>query len=147
LTTPQGELDQAIRDPQWDAGSDQSDGGGELETGSQGTSKTSRSPFAGFAGPLGERCKDLGSAGAAVAAMDLETFSQAGLIVRVRSKVLGTTVLFVSNNVPEAALAETIFPVYRASELRKLATLKPAPRSLQTIHDAKTIFEGVITDG
>ena len=78
--------------------------------------------------------------------MDLETFSRAGLILQVRSEVLGCSVLFVSDDVPEAALAGYGLPVYRVEELRKLALLKPAPHSLRGLHDAKTIFEGTITD-
>ena len=82
----------------------------------------------------------------AAAAMSLATFARAGLILHVDSEVLGTTVLFVSDNVPESAITDRGLTVYRASELRKLAILKPSPRSLRTIHDAKTIFDGVITD-
>ncbi|MDY7091578.1 MAG: hypothetical protein SX243_01255 [Acidobacteriota bacterium] len=66
--------------------------------------------------------------------------------MRVRSSILGQDVLFVSDNVPEAAIAHRGLTVYRARELRKLAILGPSPRSLKTIHDAKTIFDGVITD-
>lgn len=81
-----------------------------------------------------------------IALMGLEEFAQAGLVVRVRSSILGQDVLFVSDNVPEAAIAHRGLTVYRARELRKLAILGPSPRSLKTIHDAKTIFDGVITD-
>jgi len=78
--------------------------------------------------------------------MTLEAFAEAGLILQVRSEVLGSSVLFVSDDVPEAALAGSDLPVYRAAELRKLALLSPAPHSLRGLHDAKTIFEGTITD-
>ena len=81
-----------------------------------------------------------------IAAMSLAEFAQAGLIIRVRSDVLGRDVLFVSDDVPENALSGAALPIYRASELRKLATLQPEPRSLRCIHEAKIIFDGVITD-
>ena len=79
-------------------------------------------------------------------AMSLDLFAQAGLIVRVRSEVLGCQILFVSDNVPEAALTDADLPVYRAAELRKLALLHPEPHHLRGLHDAKTIFDGTITD-
>lgn len=84
--------------------------------------------------------------GPEIAAMRLSDFARAGLIARVRSNVLGSEVLFVSDNVPETALEGTDLPVYRAAELRKLAILRPPPRTLQVVHDVKTIFNGVITD-
>lgn len=81
-----------------------------------------------------------------VAAMTLDDFAAAGLIVRVWSKLLGSEVLFVSDDVPDDALAGTDLPVYRTNELRKLAILRPPPRNLHRIHDVKTIFSGAIAD-
>ena len=81
-----------------------------------------------------------------VVQMSLDEFSRAGLILRVHSAALGAVVLFVSDNVPDADLHGSRFTVYRASELRKLAQFRPGPRSLQTLHDVKTIFQGALTD-
>ncbi len=93
----------------------------------------------------GGHCGEPSKAGR-VAEMTLEAFAEAGLILKVRSEVLGCSVLFVSDDVPEAAIAGYDIPIYRAAELRKLALLNPAPHSLRGLHDAKTIFEGTITD-
>ncbi len=81
-----------------------------------------------------------------VAAMSLDEFAQAGLILRVRSAALDSQVLFVSDNVAESALADEELVVYRASELRKLAVLHPEPHTLRCLHEVKSIFNGVITD-
>ena len=81
-----------------------------------------------------------------LAAMTLDAFASAGLIVEVHSDVLGRNVLFVSDNVHESALAGIDLPVYRASELRKLAILQPTPRALRCIHGVKAVFGGAISD-
>lgn len=81
-----------------------------------------------------------------IAEMTLEEFSKAGLIVHVRSARLGCKVLFVSDNLSEAALSDVGLPIYRAGELRKLAVLRPQPHSLKTIHEVKTIFKGTIEE-
>ena len=81
-----------------------------------------------------------------VAAMTLDTFAKAGLVVEIRSDVLGRNVLFVSDDVHERALADLDLPVYRASELRKLAILPPTPRALRCIHGVKAVFGGAITE-
>ena len=81
-----------------------------------------------------------------VAAMGLDDFAQAGLIVQVRSEVLGTDVLFVSDNVPESKLEGRPEVVYRASELKKLARFPLDPRGLRTVHMVKEIYGGTIED-
>lgn len=83
---------------------------------------------------------------ARIAAMTLDDFAEAGLVVRIRSRILGALVLFVSDDVPDTALAALESPIYRVAELRKLAILRSGPRALRCIHDVKTIFDGVITD-
>ncbi|MDA8021138.1 MAG: hypothetical protein MPN21_27185 [Thermoanaerobaculia bacterium] len=81
-----------------------------------------------------------------VAAMSLDDFAQAGLILRVRSAALDSQVLFVSDNVAKSALADEELVVYRASELHKPAVLHPEPHTLRCLHEVKSIFNGVITD-
>ena len=78
--------------------------------------------------------------------MSLDQFAQAGLIVKVYSEVLGQDVLFVSDNVSDAALANRTLPIYRADELRKLALFNPSPIALRTVHISKTVFQGRIAD-
>ena len=84
--------------------------------------------------------------GSEIATMSLREFALAGIVAQVHSNVLGCEVLFVSDNVPEAALEGTDLPIYRAAELHNLAILRPPPHTLQVVHDVKTIFDGVITD-
>ena len=79
-----------------------------------------------------------------VASMPLEEFARSGLVVRVFSEVLGSEVLFVADNVPARSLAGEPAPVYRVSELAKLALLRPGPAPLQQIHEVKTVFGGTI---
>ena len=81
-----------------------------------------------------------------VTEMSLDQFAQAGLIVRVFSEVLAQEVLFVSDNVSDAALANRTLPIYRAAELRKLAIFNPSPAALRTVHTSKTVFQGRIAD-
>jgi len=134
------------------------------ETANQQACKTSRSPFAGFAGALVGR-PELSTAladrqepgcvpkkrasydleRAEIESMDLATFATASLVVRMQSRILGCSVLLVSDDVPHLALGGDS-PTFRAAELRKLAILRPPPHDLQVIHDVKTIFDGVITD-
>lgn len=135
------------------------------ETSDQGTCKTSKTPFAGFAGslpgdpsenPAALENREEGSMPTCktskipnhedVAGMDLDTFARAGLIVQVSSRVLGCEVLLASDNVPDAELEGTDIPIYRTDELRKLVLHRPRPRDLRRIHDVKTIFNGAITD-
>lgn len=79
-----------------------------------------------------------------VAAMRLDEFAQAGLVVRVWSEVLGCRVLFVSDNVRDTDLAGEAEPIYRAEELRKLAVLRPSPEQLRRVHEWKAAFQGTI---
>ena len=78
--------------------------------------------------------------------MKLDDFSHAGLIVQVRSEVLDTEVLFVSDNVPESQLEGRQEVVYRAYELKKLARMPPDPAGLRTVHMVKEIYGGTIRD-
>lgn len=82
----------------------------------------------------------------AVAAMKLDDFAQAGLIVLVRSEVLSTDVLFVSDNVPESKLEGRPEVVYRTHELKKLARVPPDPADLRNVHMVKEILGGTIED-
>lgn len=81
-----------------------------------------------------------------VADMSFDQLAQAGLIVTVSSEVLGQDVLFVSDNVSEAALANRTLPIYRADELRRLALFNPSPIALRAVHISKTVFQGRIAD-
>ncbi len=74
--------------------------------------------------------------------LPLADFATAGLVVEVRSKVLGELVLFASDN----ALLDPgeRRPVYRAAELRELVGLKPA--ELRTVHRVKRTFRGTVAD-
>lgn len=83
---------------------------------------------------------------ARVAAMKLDDFAQAGLIVQVFSDRLGTRALFVSDNVPESKLEGRPEVIYRASELKKLAKIPPDPEHLRDVHMVKEIFGGAIRD-
>ena len=80
-----------------------------------------------------------------VETMTLTAFAQAGLVLIVHSEVLGSEVLFVSDNVSEDGLDEYDMPIYRAEELKKLAWLRPGPRELRQLHMVKDIFQGSIT--
>jgi hypothetical protein len=80
---------------------------------------------------------------AEVCAMRLEEFAPAGLVVEVRSKVLGEAVVLASANA-QVDPGE-LRTVYRARELRALAGLG-APAELRRIHMVKKTFRGTITD-
>ena len=80
----------------------------------------------------------------AIAALSLDELAQAGLVIRIHSTVLGTDVLFVSDNVPDEVIQAQDLPVYRAHELEKLASLRPAPHDLRRIHEVKEVFKGTI---
>ena len=147
---------------QWSVAEEALGRNADPEMAKQRTCKTCKSPFEGFAGGQGGHSgefttgSELDSAPsvrssvdldhAQVESMDLATFAEAGLIVFVRSGVLDREVIFVSDDVPDAALAGNSRPAFRASELRKLAILRPAPSTLQVIHEVKAIFNGVIVD-
>ena len=74
--------------------------------------------------------------------MTLEDFSHAGLVVRVRSRLLEEEVLFVSDNVKDLE-AEDELVVYRAGELRRLVLLPV--ECLRTVHRVKKLFSGTVT--
>ncbi len=101
-------------------------------------------------GLLGDRVADsiggvdAGSVSAAeVCAMRLSEFATAGLVVEVRSVVLGEVVVFASDN---AALDPgERRTVYRAAELRALADLASLdPDGLRRINAVKRTFKGSI---
>ena len=81
-----------------------------------------------------------------LAAMPLETFATAGLVVEVDSAVVGKC-LFVSDNVPTSSLKRQKWVgrvVYRAKELDMIAEARmPAPELLRA-HQVKAEFEGWI---
>ncbi|NJL27148.1 MAG: hypothetical protein HC897_04300 [Thermoanaerobaculia bacterium] len=83
---------------------------------------------------------------ARIATMSLDEFALAGLKVQIHSRVLGREVLFVSDNVADGDIDSNGLTVYRADELRKLAVLKPKPRSLRTLHEVKSVFSGTIEE-
>ena len=74
-----------------------------------------------------------------VVEMTLETFSTAGLVVRVSSRLLGEDVLFVSDNA-EGVDEEGGLVVYRAEELLRLVQLPQ--ECIQTVHRVKKAFRG-----
>jgi hypothetical protein len=80
---------------------------------------------------------------AEVCAMRLEDFARAGLVVEVRSEVLGEVVIFASDNA--RVDPGELRAVYRAHELQVLLALRDA-HELRSVHAAKKIFRGVITD-
>jgi hypothetical protein len=80
---------------------------------------------------------------AEVRALPLEDFALAGLVVEVRSDVLGETVIFASDDA--RVDPGELWPVYRARELRVLLGLTD-PRELRRIHEVKRTFRGTITD-
>lgn len=79
----------------------------------------------------------------AVEALGLHEFARAGLIVWVWSKVLQQDVIFASDNVPRSKLNGTT-PVYRARELRLLASNSPTPGMIRKAHAVKATFFGAI---
>ena len=93
-------------------------------------------------------------------ALDLERFSQAGLVMTVWSSVLGERVIFASDNAelehaelehaelektalgkPEPGTGEGAV-VYRAAELRRIWELRGD--DLRKIHEVKRVFGGLI---
>lgn len=71
--------------------------------------------------------------------MTLETFSTAGLVVRVTSRLLGEDVLLVSDNA-EGVDEEGALVVYRAEELLRLVRLPQ--ECVRTVHRVKKTFRG-----
>lgn len=77
---------------------------------------------------------------AEVCAMRLSEFADAGLVVEVRSEVLGEVVVFAADNaLLDPGERRT---VYRASELQPLLTLGPG--DLRAVHRVKRTFRGTI---
>ena len=72
------------------------------------------------------------SAASRVAGMSMSDFATAGLVVRVRSAVLGEEVIFASDNAELAT--DPGLPVYRANELSRLLAAK---EDLRLLHSAK----------
>ncbi len=113
----------------------------EPVTPSQAASKTCKSTSAGFAGREGAHLAEQ------IAAMPIDEFATAGLIVTVRSEALDCRVLFVSDNVPDEAIETNGLPVYRVAELRKLAQLRPSPGTIRCLNEIKAVFGGTIEVG
>jgi hypothetical protein len=72
------------------------------------------------------------------AAMRVGEFARAGLVVKIHSGVLGTDVLFASDNVPDSEISDLGLAVYRAAEMRKLALWRPEPAGL--VHAVKEVL-------
>jgi len=75
-----------------------------------------------------------------VCAMRLSDFAKAGLVVEVRSEVLGEVVVFASDNARVDPGERRV--VYRASELREMLDL--GPNSLRQVHRVKKPFRGTV---
>lgn len=104
--------------------------------------QTRRHAEGGLAGVPGMHCRRKTSAAKArpakrsaasrVAGMSMSDFATAGLVVRVRSAVLGEEVIFASDNAELAT--DPGLPVYRANELSRLLAAK---EDLRLLHSAK----------
>ena len=70
---------------------------------------------------------------ASIEEMPLEDFASSGLVKKVKSKVLGETVIWAADNAQ--APPETDQVIYRASELKELAGM--SPEQLRKIHMLK----------
>ncbi|OPZ62262.1 MAG: hypothetical protein BWY86_00477 [Candidatus Aminicenantes bacterium ADurb.Bin508] len=70
--------------------------------------------------------------------MTLEAFSKARLVVRIRSRLLGTEIILASDNALLDEEAGSV--VYRASELKRL--LSAPPEAVRDIHRMKDLFRG-----
>ena len=81
-----------------------------------------------------------------VAAMGIERFARAGLIIQVTSEVLGCDVLFASDDVPQRALQHQGLVVYHAEELRRIRQLPASPSEVMIIHALKRVFGGKVSD-
>ena len=149
--------------PSWSRWGSAEEGRSEAAKAGQRACKTRKSPSAGFAGSLeapselpaasGEEADEVARSGQnserprdQIESMSIEAFAQAGLILRVRLNGTGREVLFVSDNVPDAALSHRRLPTFRARELANLATLRPEPRNLRSIDEVKRLFSGDIQD-
>lgn len=125
----------------------------ELETGNQPTAKTAKRVFGSFGSaqnPQSRRLfevteeRDLATATPPmpdpIAAMSLDEFATAGLVLLVESRLVGGRVLFVSDDVPDEKIGDEHLPAYRAWELKKLLAYPLNPKTLRTLNVAKTIF-------
>ena len=74
------------------------------------------------------------SAASRVAGMSMSDFATAGLMVRVRSAVLGEDVIFASDNAEVGT--DPGLPVYRANELSRLLAAKDGLQRLQAAKKA-----------
>lgn len=75
--------------------------------------------------------------------MTLEAFSRAGLVVRVKSRLLEEEVLVVSDDVKDLDVWDGLV-VYRADELLRLVHLPV--ECLRAVHRMKKTFSGTVTD-
>jgi hypothetical protein len=73
-------------------------------------------------------------------------FSQAGLIIHVRSALLGREVLFVSDNVSGEKLDRLAHEIYRPADLKKLTLLHPGPGVRGRILEPLTALRGTVRE-
>jgi hypothetical protein len=73
-------------------------------------------------------------------------FSRAGLIIHVRSALLGREVLFVSDNVSGEKLGRLAREIYRPADLKKLALLHPGPGVRGRILEPLTALRGTVQE-
>lgn len=72
-----------------------------------------------------------------------ESFRDAGLLLRVRSKILGEVVWFASDNAHRPKHVPRT-RIYYASELERLIELQPDAEGLRRIHETKVAFAGKV---
>lgn len=75
--------------------------------------------------------------------MTLDAFSRAGLVVRVKSRLLEEDILVVSDDVKDLDVWDGL-AVYRAEELLRLVHLPV--ECLRTVHRLKKLFSGTVTN-
>ena len=73
--------------------------------------------------------------------MTVEEFKRAGLVIRVKSAVLGEDVLFVSENAPNVDEGGPLV-VYHASEMERLVSV--SVECMKTLHAIKKTFRGAL---
>ena len=127
-----------------------------LETRKQATSRTTKRAFRGFGRTVPARSevssRDNSTRAAVslevatVAAMLLDEFAHAGLIVQVHVSGWGRDLLFVSDDVPESKINGRPEVVYRAHDLKKLARIPLDPPHLRNVQMVKEILGGAIED-
>jgi hypothetical protein len=74
--------------------------------------------------------------------MTLADFSRTQLALKVKSAVLGETILFVSNEAVAEKMKEEGFICYTARELTWLCRKQLLPEELRKIHEVKAVFPG-----